>query len=108
MNLTEYLASLPTLRKLTKPQTNLIVKLDEMGLNIRPSDVLVTNPTNGYTASVDPLIACLINWVYETYRSYGSASGMKFCETKVSVQTFDRVRMLILNLDSKAFRDFID
>jgi hypothetical protein len=95
-------------KKLTKPQLNLLGKLDAMGVELTSAqDVLVTNPHNGYSAMLPPFVATLVNWVYEVYSSYNY--GPMTCRgTKVAIQTFDRTRYLILALDSKVFSDFID
>jgi hypothetical protein len=91
-------------KKLTKPQLNLLGKLDAMGVELTSAqDVLVTNPHNGYSAMLPPFVATLVNWVYEVY--YGP---MTYRGTTVALQTFDRTRYLILALDSKVFSDFID
>jgi hypothetical protein len=107
MNLTTYLSAKPNKFVLTKPQLNLIAKLDDMGVTIDPSVITVVNPMTGYFANVDPLIVVLINWVYDTYKSYHNGS-MNYRGTKIAIGTFDRVRHLILDLDKESFRNFID
>jgi hypothetical protein len=106
MNLTDYATEHLSL---TKPQMNLLAKLDAMGVNIPdPTNlVLVSNPTSEYTAALNPLVAALINWVYEVYSTYQFGT-MKYGRVKVAIGTFDRVRYLILALDKQAFSDFID
>jgi len=99
--------------KLTKPQMNLLAKLDELGIVISdtPADKLhINNPITGYSAEVSYLVGCLVNLAYKLIRSYEQSPTytMTFNGKKVSIQTYDRVKMLILALDPAAYRDFID
>jgi len=104
MNLTQYSLNFKTL---SKPQMNLLAKLDEMGVIVDMDNRSVTNPTNGYTEMLDPAIATLVRWVYKVYRTYDNGK-MNYNGTKVAIAIFDRVRYLILDLDKQAFRNFID
>ena len=99
-----------TNRKLTQPQLNLLVKLDEMGLRVieNAMSVYVENPQSGYSELLYPLVAALVQWVYETYNTYGRSGTMNYRGVKVAIGTFDRVKMLILSLDSKVYSNFID
>lgn len=113
MNLTEYITSKPFV-KLSKPQMNLLAKLDAMGVEVvsfTGEDRIITNPVNGYSEAVNPFIAALVNWVYKTYKNYDGlpgGNGLQFGGTPVAIGTFDRVRMLILSIDSEAYSNFID
>ena len=114
MNLTAYNALFSNTingKKLTAPQINLFAKLDEMGVKVTAipgATQRCTNPVNGFSDEICPPIAALIEWVYEVYSTYGNGGTMSFRGTKVAIGTFDRVRMLILNLDSEAYSNFID
>jgi hypothetical protein len=96
-------------KKLTQPQKNLLGKLDAMGVEMSSigSPRVVTNNNSGYVGLLHPFIAALVEWVYEVYSTY-HFGPMHYRRTSVSIQTFDRVRYLILALDNQAFRDFID
>ena len=109
MNLTDYATRYPLGVKLSKPNMNLLFKLDDMGVEVgNPSEPRrIENPSSGYVGAVNPFIATLIEWVYETYASYGSGH-MHWRGTKVAIGTFDRVRYLILTVNKNDFRDFID
>ena len=97
--------------KLSGPQTNLVNKLSDMGLTAwdSPQDMAV-NPVTGYWKMVDPFMAALINWTFKVYASHDPMAGdpMTYNGHKVSVQTWDRVRHLILSLSPDLYRDFID
>ncbi len=111
MNLTEYISSQGNKfngKKLTQSQLNLLAKLDEMGVTVSP-DGIATNPVSGYQKSINPFIASLVNWVHETYSTYSWTVGtMHYNGNKVAINTFDRVKMLVLSLDDEAYSDFID
>lgn len=106
MNLTDY-AILNKL-KLTKPQANLIAKLDGMGVIVSDLPRMVHNQVNGFGDTLNPFSAALVEWVYDCSRSYNGMGPMRFNGHKVAIQTFDRVRYLILALDKSAYQDFID
>jgi len=106
MNLTDYIKTSDKF-KLTKPQLNLVTKLESMGVTVDPLEDCVTNPHTCQAGSVDPLIAVLIKWVYSVYATYRNGK-MSYRGIKVTVDNFDRVRMLILSLDKTAYRNFID
>ncbi len=101
---------------LRKPDLNLLAKLDAMNVEISdPLPRVVTNHGSGFSGPLHPLIAVLVEWVYEThstydetYSTYGWSGGMSYNGVKVSIGTFDRIRYLILALDKDAFSDFID
>ena len=97
-------------KKLTTSQINLFDKLDKMGtgaaVNVEP--VIVENPINGVTSALDPFIASLVVWVQETYSTYRIGSPMNYNGHSVSIAIFDRVKYLVLALDSNAYSNFID
>jgi hypothetical protein len=111
MNLTE-LATLHGV-KLSKPDANLLAKLDSYGivLSDNPTATLtVTNPISGYSAEVPRLVGCLVNLTYKLMQSYERSPSyqMTFNGHKVAIQTYDRVKMLVLKLDPKVYSNFID
>jgi hypothetical protein len=115
MNLTEYLnlkGNVINGKKLRPADLNLIAKLDAMGVGglISGYPLNVLNPISGFTAALDPFIGALINWTFKVYSSYDPMEGnsMRFNGTKVAIGTYDRVRMLVLSIDSKAFINFLD
>lgn len=98
--------------KLKQPQINLLTKL-ETDYALEASDlpeVSVRNPLSGYEQNTSPLMAVLIQWVYQTYSTYRFDGTMydRKSGKKVSIKTFDAVRMLVLNLSSKDFSNFLD
>jgi len=96
-------------KKLTKPQLNLLAKLDGMGVTVESNlPRVVVNQVSGYSAPLTSFIATLVEWVYETYASYNFSGAMNYRGTPVAIGTFDRVRHLILAVDSRAFSNFID
>lgn len=110
MNLSDYSTRYPLTKKLTKPQANLLFKLDDMGVDVgNPSEPRrVQNPVSGYTEALNPFIATLVEWVYRTYSTYDFSGGMNYKGTKVAIGTYDRVRMLVLSLDSEVYSNFLD
>jgi hypothetical protein len=119
MNLTDLLNNVgnringTTLRK---PDLNLVAKLDAMGITLKMGDlqsdglVFTRNPVSRNTAMLNPFISALINWTFEVYSSYDPMAGdpMNYRGTKVAIGTYDRVRMLVLSLDSEAYSNFLD
>ena len=110
MNLTDYSTRYPLAKKLTKPQMNLLFKLDDMRVEVgNPGEPrVVQNPVSGYSEALNPFIATLVEWVYDTYATYDFAGGMNYNGTKVAIGTYDRVRMLVLSLDSDVYSNFLD
>ncbi len=99
--------------KLTKPQANLLAKLDELGIVVddnTPDMLTALNPITGYRADHSALVTYLIRLTYKLIQSYENSPTytMTFNGKKVSIQTYDRVKMLILALDPAAYRNFID
>jgi hypothetical protein len=111
MNLTEYVNSKNGIIngiKLSKAQMNLLTKLDGYGIVIPSYSETVINPVSGFYEELNPFFTFLVRWVYEVYKSYKMFQSMYYRENKVSIQTFDHVRMLILSLDSNVYSNFID
>ena len=99
-------------KKLRPADLRLVAKLEEMGLGVLDDAISVhtTNPVSGYSDMLEPLVSALVNWTFETYGSYDTigTGAMRYRGTKVTIQTYDRVRMLVLALDSKAYSNFRD
>lgn len=95
--------------KLTQPEKNLLTKL-EADYSVK---VLVTDPATqamgnrfgGATVMVSNLIAALVNFVYGCDTGF---FGVSYYGKKVQVPFFDRVRHLVLKLDSKAYYALLD
>lgn len=111
MNLTQLAAAKNV--KLTKPQMNLLAKLDTYGVVISdqvPDTLPTVNPVSGYSAELPALLSCLVRLTYKLMQSYENSPTyqMTFNGHKVAIGTYDRVKGLILSLDSKAYMNFID
>lgn len=79
-------------KKLTQPQINLLNKLNQ-----------------DYGVKVDGEKTELVSELVQFVRSCNTGFGpVTYRGKKVTIQTFDRTRYLILDLDSKAYSDFID
>lgn len=112
MKLTGYLSHVDNRingKALRKPDLNLIAKLDEMGVELANVNIAV-NPVTGYVAHTDLFIATLVNWTFMVYATYDpvAMTPMTFRGKKVNLQTWDRVRHLILSLDKEVYYNFID
>jgi hypothetical protein len=94
---------------LTKPEQNLLNKLNaEYGLVVNDSLTAAVNPLNGVTVQTTPLVAALIRFTQVAYQSYGLFGKMAFRQKPVSIQTYDRVRYLVLKLDKNAYAQVLD
>ena len=99
--------------KLTKPQANLLAKLDSYGIVVTdnaPDTLPTVNPVTGYTAELPVLVSCLVRLIYKLTMSYESSPTytMTFNGHKVAIGTYDRVKMLVLSLSPSAYSNFID
>lgn len=99
--------------KLTKPQANLLAKLDTYGVVISdnaPDTLPTLNPITGYNQELPALVSCLVRLTYKLIQSYEASPTytMTFNGHKVAIGTYDRVKMLVLSLDANAYRNFID
>jgi len=103
------LTSLTTLngKKLTQPQKNLLAKVEAMGVCPSDEPYEVLNPISGYSKVLDPVLGHLVHWVYSVTLN-AERGFFGFNGTKVTIQTFDRVRYFILAMDSEVYYDFID
>lgn len=96
-------------KKLTKPQLNLIAKLDAMNIQVNDGPTHLINQVNGFAIIADAVPAALVYWVYQVHRTYSPFTGkMHYGATKVAIGTFDRVRMFILNVYPQIYSNFID
>lgn len=87
--------------KLTQPIINTLERAGiDYKLNAKnePTDrVEVSNRFTGETATVHPLIAKIINWVYETNNAYERG------DNTVKLSDFDRLRYFVLANDPTAY-----
>jgi len=98
---------------LSTPEWNLLGKLDSLGVIVSaqiPDTLPTRNPITGYTADKPALVSCLVRLTYKLMQSYEQSPTyqMNFNGKKVAIGTYDRVKSLILRLDSDAYRNFID
>lgn len=97
-------------KPLTKPEMNLLKKLaTKHGVTGYIGERVVANRFTGVTAVVDGITAELINFVYtasESAEMFGN--GMMFGGKPVAVSDFDRVRYLVMRINSKAYYDILD
>lgn len=108
MNLSEYLATNSS--KLTKPELNLLAKIEAMGWFVNPAPLATVNRFTGQNRTLEPLVSALTGFVLTCADGYDNMSGgaMSFNGHKVPIALFDRVKYLVLKLDSQAYYDFID
>jgi hypothetical protein len=94
---------------LTKPEQNLLNKLNtDYNLVVSDKWTVAVNPLNGVTVQTTPLVAALIRFTQVAYQSYGLFGKMAFRQKPVSIQTYDRVRYLVLKLDKNAYAQVLD
>lgn len=96
-------------KKLTQPQLNLVAKIDSMGVEMNwGMPVVVKNPITGFSATLDPFIAILVRLTQYLSYNYSGMGPMNYEGHKVPIQTYDRIKYLVLALDNEAFSNFID
>jgi len=100
-------------KKLTQPEVNLLTKLEELGMpfiTVEPLFPLVLrNPVTGAQShSLHPLVYSLAKFVLDAYSTYGFSGKMSYRGKPVTIQLFDRAKMLVLKLDPSTYRDLID
>lgn len=95
--------------KLSTADNNLIAKLAST-YKVFPNDSITTavNPLSGARVQTTPLVAALIRFAQVAYVSYEVAGRMTFRNVPVTIQTFDRVRHLVLKLDNNAYSQILD
>ena len=69
---------------------------------------VAVNPLNGATVNTSALVAALIKFTQIAYTSYEIYGRMSYKNKPVSIQTYDRVRYLVLKLDNKAYAEVLD
>lgn len=98
--------------KLTQPEKNLLTKLDDKyAWQVFEQDHSVAvNPYTGVEVVCDPVIGALVEFVQKAYRTYGQSarSPMTLNGVDVPINTFDRVRHLVLRLDPKVYSMILD
>ena len=98
-------------KKLTATQLKFLSKLElTYSVNVSPFRTTARNMMNGLTINVHPVIAAVIEFIQVCYRSYTvlSDGSMVFNGVKVPIATFDRARMLVLNIDPETYQKILD
>ena len=94
---------------LTKSEQNLLNKLTtDYNLVVSDKWTVASNPLNGVEVETTPLVAALIRFAQVAYHGYGLFGKMTFRHKPVSIQTYDRVRYLVLKLDKNAYAQVLD
>ena len=107
MKLTEYASTNGI--ALTQPESNLLNQLSEKyGLLVSESNVTAENSFTGDTFTVSPLSAALVKFLNVAYRNYNLFNKMYFGTTPVTINTYDRVKYLLLKLDKETYFNTID
>lgn len=94
--------------KLTKPETNLLNKLEETyGLKVNDANARneMFNRFGTGAATVSALVSVLVSFVYGCDTGFGP---VMYNGKKVTISDFDRTRYLVLKLDSKAYSVLLD
>jgi hypothetical protein len=97
--------------KLSKPQTNLLNKLEaEYGVNIDPlipaTGIQMLNRFGGNAATVNALVLALVQFVYGC--NTDAFGPVTYRGKKVSVSDFDRARYTVLAIDPNAYSALLD
>lgn len=107
MNLNDY--STVNGKTLTQPEKNLLAKLYNMGVFLDETITSAENPVTGVVLdNLHPVVARLVKWIYQVYSTYDGEGPMNFRGKTVAINTFDRVKYLVLKLDNKAYSDLVD
>lgn len=78
------------------------VGIDFETLQNYPDQMTVMNRFSGETAKTSALVACVIQKVYNVSNAYERG------DYSVKTSDFDRLRMFVLNQDSKAYMTCLD
>jgi hypothetical protein len=73
--------------------------------------ILRRNRVTGVSVdNLNPLVAALVDFIYACYNAYefSGTYTMTFNNKEVAIGTFDRVKYLVLKLDSVAYGDLVD
>ena len=97
-------------KKLTQPQKNLVnTLLTKYGMRVNGTEPVITrNWLNGASVVTHPLIAAMVEFVYTCQARYERDYKMEYNYKSVAINTFDRVRYLVLALDSNAYGTLLD
>jgi hypothetical protein len=96
-------------KKLTKPQMNLLGKLqDKYRLAVHSSHNVVRNRVTGASLVLsDPVVGCLVEFCQVAYANY-ERGNMSVNGVPVAIGIFDRVKYLVLAVDSGAYSEMLD
>ncbi len=107
MKLTEYTTAKGI--TLTKPESNLLEQLSEKyGLLVSANETIARNSCTGAEFPTNPLSAALVKFLNVAYRNYNLFNKMYFNTTPVTINTYDRVKYLLLKLDKGTYFNTID
>lgn len=100
-------------KSLTQPHRNLLAKLQkEYDFDVLDVDLsLIANPCTGQEfGPFNPLVTALVQFVLEAYHNYASSreGNMSYRGKFVAISLYDRVKYLVLHLDSEAYYNLID
>jgi len=107
MKLTEYTSANGI--SLTQPESNLLNQLSEKyGLLASANETIARNSFTGDEFTTNPLSAALVKFLNVAYRNYNLFNKMYFGSTPVTINTYDRVKYLLLKLDKETYFNTID
>ena len=97
-------------KKLTQPQKNLLAKLQtNYGFDVDTDVTSAQNLCSGQVFdNLNSMVAALVNFCTEAYRTYGMHGYMIVNGKKFTVQDYDRTKYLVLALDSRAYSNLLD
>lgn len=94
-------------KKLTGPQSKLLLKLAALGVQVGDVPQNRSNPMTGYSKVLDPLAVALLDFIYDVGHTAGFGP-LKYQGNKVNVGEFDRTRYLFLHLWPDDYGNFVD
>ena len=96
--------------KLSKPEKNLLAKLESMGVTIAEVENSVrVNRVSGQSRTLSPVACALFDFVMESYASYLNTRGQfSYNGNKFPVSVWDRTRYLFLKLWVNEYYALID
>lgn len=93
-------------KKLSKPQLNLLAKLESFGVTLGENPDKRANTFSGVIHELDPLAVALFDFIIKANGS--RFGGLSFNGHKVNVNDWDRARYLFLHLWPDQYYDLID
>ncbi len=97
---------IPAGKKLSKPQTNLLIKMDKLCVPAPATPEPRKNPYSGAIHTLSPLGCALYDFIVE---SRGTRMGpLSYKGNKVNVAEWDRARYLFLELYPDEYYSLID